>query len=232
MKIVKIAKKQTKLLNLYELETQISSYKKKLFNYVLRKDLEFKFKNALNIIYKFHSENKKILFLGTPLKLNKQLKELFKNTNHSFIPEKIWLGGILTNTKSIFKFLFKKYFKKNRNNLKFLFSLTSKNNLIVILNESLSTNPLKEFSKKRIPTISLNYNIMNLGNYSSAYKIKQNFNNIENKSINTLFFSILTTTLKKAEKVRIKKIKFDLKRRKFKHKSKKFNKKNAFFKKK
>lgn len=229
MKIVKIAKKQTKLLNLYELETQISSYKKKLFNYVLRKDLEFKFKNALNIIYKFHSENKKILFLGTPLKLNKQLKELFKNTNHSFIPEKIWLGGILTNTKSIFKFLFKKYFKKNRNNLKFLFSLTSKNNLIVILNESLNTNPLKEFSKKRIPTISLNYNIMNLGNYSSAYKIKQNFNNIENKSINTLFFSILTTTLKKAEKVRIKKIKFDLKRRKFKHKSKKFNKKNAFF---
>lgn len=225
MKIVKIAKKQTKLFNLYELETQISSYKKKLFNYILRKDIEFKFKNALNIIFKFHSENKKILFLGTPLKLNKQLKELFKNTNHSFIPEKIWLGGILTNTKSIFKFLFKKYFKKNRNNLKFLFSLTSKNNLIVILNESLSINPLKEFSKKRIPTISLNYNLINLSNYGSAYKIKQNLNNIENKSINTLFFSILTTTLKKAEKVRIKTIKLDLKRRKLKHK----NKKNAFF---
>lgn len=232
MKIIKTAKKQTKLLNLNALETKISCSKKKHFNYVLRKNLEFRFKNVLNIIFKFHSENKKILFLGTPLKLNTQLKELFKNTNHSFIPEKIWLSGILTNTKSIFKFLFKKYFKKNRNNLKFLFNLTGKNNLIVFLNESLSTNPLREFSKKRIPTISLNYNSTNLNNYNSAYRVKQNLNKIESKSMNNLFFSILTTTLKKAEKVRIKTIKFNLKQRKLRQKNKKFNKKNAFFKKK
>ena len=58
MKIVKKLNKQTKLCNL--------------------NNLEFKFKNALNIIFKFHSENKKILFLGTPLKLNKPLKKLFK----------------------------------------------------------------------------------------------------------------------------------------------------------
>lgn len=232
MKIVKIARKQTKLLNLNALETKISSSKKKYLNYVLRKDLEFRFKNALNIIFKFHSENKKILFLGTPLKLTKQLKELFKNTNHSFIPEKLWLSGILTNTKSIFKFLFKKYFKKNKNNLKFLFNLTSKNNLIVILNESLTTNPLKEFSKKRIPTISLNYKNTNINNYSSTYRIRQNLSHIENKSMNNFFFSILTTTLRKAEKVRIKTIKFNLKQRKLRQKTKKINKKNAFFKKK
>ena len=183
MKIVKIARKQTKLLNLNALETKISSSKKKYLNYVLRKDLEFRFKNALNIIFKFHSENKKILFLGTPLKLTKQLKELLKNTNHSFIPEKLWLSGILTNTKSIFKFLFKKYFKKNKNNLKFLFNLTSKNNLIVILNESLTTNPLKEFSKKRIPTISLNYKNTNINNYSSTYRIRQNLSPITHSSV-------------------------------------------------
>lgn len=232
MKIVKLAKKQTKLLNFNELETKNSSYKKKHLNYVLKKDLEFRLKNVLNIIFKFHSENKKILFLGTPIRLNKQLKELFKNTNHSFIPEKIWLNGILTNTKSIFKFLFKKYFKKNINNLKFLFNLTCKKNLIIFLNESLSLNPLIEFSKKRIPTISLNYNNTNLNKYSSTYKIKQNLNNIKNKSINNLFFSILTTTLKKAEKVRIKILKFNLKQKKLKQKNKKFYKKNAFFKKK
>ena len=65
MKIVKIARKQTKLLNLNALETKISSSKKKYLNYVLRKDLEFRFKNALNIIFKFHSENKKILYPRT-----------------------------------------------------------------------------------------------------------------------------------------------------------------------
>ena len=223
MKIVKKLNKQTKLCNL--------------------NNLEFKFKNALNIIFKFHSENKKILFLGTPLKLNKPLKKLFKNTKHSFIPEKIWVSGILTNTKSIFKFLYKKSYKKNKNYLKFLFNLTIKNDLIVILNEYLNKFSLKELSKTKIPTISVNSNNTNMNSYNSTYKIKQNLNNIENKSISNLFFSILTTILKKAEKVRIKTIQFDLEqkiirqireknKKKFNHKNKEFNHKNAFFKKK
>lgn len=246
MKIVKIVKGKSKLLDLITFKTKESHLKKNHFNYLLKKDVEMKFKNALNIIFKFHSNNKKILFLGTPLNLNKRLKKLFKNTNHSFIPEKIWLNGVLTNTKSIFKFLFKKYFKKNKNNLKFLFNLTSKNNLVVILNESLSTNPFKEFSKKRIPTISLNYSNINLNCSNSTYRIKQNINNNENKITNNLFFSILTTTLKKAEKVRKKNIEFNLKqriarkkniefnlkKRKVRQKNKKIVKKNAFFKKK
>lgn len=232
MKIVKIKKKggkHTKLLNLNILETNY--YKKNYLNHELNKNIEYKLKNALNIIFKFHSENKKILFLGTPLQLNKQLKKLLKNTNHLIIPEKIWFSGVLTNTKSIFRFLFKKYLKKNKNTLKFLFNLTVKNDLVVILNESLSQNPLKEFSKKRIPTISLNYNNINLNYPNSTYQIKQNINNFnENKNINNLFFSILTTTFKKAEKVRQKNINSRLKKRV--NKKRQFIKKNEFKKKK
>lgn len=199
MKIVKKVNRKEKLLNLNSLQIKTSNSKKNHFNYLLKKNIELKFKNALTIIFGFHSKNKKILFLGTPLKLNKPLKKLFKNTNHSFIPEKIWLNGVLSNTKSVLKFLFKKYLKKNKNNLKFLFKLTSKNNLIVILNESLSTNPLKEFYKKKIPTISLNCSNTNLNCSNSTYRIKQNLNDNENKSINNLFFSVLVATLKKAE---------------------------------
>lgn len=232
MKIIKISKRQTKLLNLNILKTKIRHNKKNHLNYLLKKDIKYRFKNALNIIFKFHSENKKILFLGTPLKLNKQLKELFKNTNHLAIPEIIRLSGVLTNTKSIFKFLFKQYLKKNKNTLKFLFNLTAKNNLVVIINESLSTNFLKEFLKKRIPTISLNYSNTNLNYLNSEYIIKQNINYNENKSINNLFFSILTITLKKAEKIRQKNIKLNLKQRKLKKKRKNLFKKNVFKKKK
>ena len=243
MKIVKKLNKQTKLCNLNERRKKITSSKKKGLEYNQINNLEFKFKNAFNIIFQFHSKNKKILFLGTPLKLNKPLKKLFKNTKHSFIPEKIWVSGILTNTKYIFKFLYKKSYKKNKNYLKFLFSLTTKNNLIVILNEYVNKFFLKELSKTKIPTISLNYHNTNMNSYNSAYKIKQNLNNIENKSINNFFFSILATILKKAEKVRIKTIQFDLEqkiikqireknKKKFNYKKKKFYHKNAFFKKK
>lgn len=231
MKILKTTKPKVKLLNLNLLKTDDKGYKEKHLNNALLKDVELKFKNALNIVFKFHAANKKILFIGTSITLNRQLKTLFKNTNHSFIPEKVWLNGVLTNTKSIFKFLFNKYFKKNKNNLKFLFNLTNKNNLVVIINEYSNSNILKEISKKRIPAIALNYNIVNLNQCSSAYKIKQNLNGRVNKSINNTFYSILTAVLKKAEKIRIKKIKNNLKQ-KHKNKIKKFYKKNVLFKKK
>lgn len=241
MKIVKIIKNQTKLLNLGTPRLKTKILKKNHLNYgILKNNLEFKLKNALNIIFKFHSENKKILFLGTPIKLNNQLKELLKNTKHSFIPEQIWLSGILTNTKSIFRLLFKKCLKKNKNNLKLLFDLKNKNDIVVIINEFLNRKPLYEFLKKGTPTISLNYSGNKLKQFSSTYKIKKNSTDIGNKSINNLFFSILTTTLKKAEKVRIEKIKISLKQKKRRFsknnksnfKQRKFFKKNALFKKK
>ena len=187
MKIIKNRKKQ---LNLNTLK--MGHIKKNYLNYLLNKNIEYKFKNALYIIYKFHSENKNILFIGTPLKFNKQLKELFKNTNHLFIPEKIWLNGLLTNTKPIFRFLFKKYLKiNNKNNLKFLFNITRKKNLVVIINEYLNPISLKEFSKKQIPIISLNY-------ISLIYNVKNNINN--NEKFNNFFFLVLRNIFKNVEK--------------------------------
>ena len=201
-----------KLLNPNCLKLQVSD---------LNKNIGLKFKNALNIIFKFHSDNKKILFVGTPLQLTKQLKNLLKNTNHLTIPEKIWFNGILTNTKIIFKFLFKKLLKKNKNTLKFLFNLTIRNDLIVILNEYLSVAFLKEISKKQLPIISLNYNNVDLKKLNSTYKIQQN----NYKNNNKFFFSILINILKKAEKFR--KMKIYLKKTRFNRRffKKRFNRK-------
>ena len=196
-----------KLLDQNYLKLQVNG-----LNDVLKQNIELKFKNALNVIFKFHSDNKKILFVGTPLQLTKQLKNLLKNTNHLIIPEKIWFNGILTNTKIIFKFLFKKLLKKNKNTLKFLFNLTIRNDLIVILNEYLSVAFLKEISKKQLPIISLNYNNVDLKKLNSTYKIQQN----NYKNNNKFFFSILINILKKAEKFR--KIKIYLKKKLLKKK--------------
>ena len=105
---MKVIKKYVKLLNQNCLEAQAN-----YLNDILNKNVEFKFKNVLNIIFKFHLVNKKILFVGTPLQLNKQLKKLFKKAHHLILPEKIWFNGVLTNSKSIFRFLFKKCLKNN-----------------------------------------------------------------------------------------------------------------------
>jgi len=123
--------------------------------------------------------------------------------------------------------------EKKKNSLKILFNLSHKKNLVVILDESLSADPLNELATTKIPTISLNYSSICLNSYNFTYKIKQNLHANKNKSITDLFFSILVTVLKRAEKTRIKtiknekikitrrKIKLERKFYKFRHKNKK-----------
>ncbi|WP_428025518.1 30S ribosomal protein S2, partial [Arcobacter sp.] len=111
---------------------------KKRTDYLLIKNMESRLKKILHIIYKFHVANKKILFIGTPLKLNYKIKQLLTNKKHSFIPESIWMNGIITNSKSLFKYLtIEDLINKDLDkNLKFLFHLKKQANLIVVLNES------------------------------------------------------------------------------------------------
>ena len=89
-------------------------------------------KKNLKIIYKFHTKNKKILFLGINKKINFFVKLLKKNPNHTYITNNIWLNGILSNS-AVFKHL---CLLKKKNLFTFLFNFKSqKYNLIVIFNE-------------------------------------------------------------------------------------------------
>ena len=225
MKVVKLNKHKTKLLKLKLLKTKIYKNQKDL-NYLLLKDVETRLKKALHIIYRFHVANKKILFIGTPLRLNNPIKQLLKSKKHSFIPELVWINGIVTNSKPSFKHLLKRHAVTSDKTSKFLFNLKNQTDLIVVLNEQLNLVVLQESSLKRIPTISLNSNYdlpnMNL----STYKIAGDYSFGQKEIRNNLFFLLLSSLLKKAEILRKKQVKINIKRNKSKstNKKRKFNK--------
>lgn len=205
MKLSILHRHKIKLLKLKILRTKIYEGQKN-FDYLLLKDIETRLRRVLHIIYKFHVNNKKILFIGTPLKLDNQIKQLLKGKKHSFVPESIWMSGIVTNASSSFKHLVKRHAIDNDKTSKLLFSLKNQADLILVLNESLNVTALTESSAKRVPTISLNttYSLKNFN--LSTYKVPGNFSFNKKKARNNLFFLLLGSLLKKTERVKKKQI--------------------------
>lgn len=221
MKIKNLNKHKTKLLKLKLLETKIYKNKKEL-NYTLLKDVETRLKKILHIIYKFHIANKKILFIGAPIHLSKQIKQLLKTKRHSFIPEQIWLNGIITNSSSSFKYLLKRHAINNDKTSNFLFNLKNQIDLIVLLDEKVNLPTLKENLLKRIPTISLNSNYNLPNNELVTYKVTGDYKFGKKKIRNNFFFLLLSSLLKKAETLRKRQLQTFNRPKKAKRK-KKFN---------
>lgn len=223
MKLSILQKHKTKLFKLKILNTKIHKSQKN-FDYLLFTDMETRLKKILHIIYKFHAANKKILFVGTPLKLNNQIKQLLRGKKHSFIPESIWMSGIITNASSSFKYLIKRHAINNDKTSKLLFSLKNQADLIVVLNESFNITALAESSLKRVPTISLNttYNVTDLN--LSTYKVPGNYSFNEKKIRSNIFFLFLGSLLKKAERVRKRQIRVNMVLKERKLERKKFKK--------
>ena len=156
----------------------------------------------MHVIYKFHANNKKILFVGTPFKLNNQIKQLLKGKKHSFVPESVWMGGVITNAASSFKHLVKRHAMSNDRTSRLLFSLRNQADLIIVLNENCNITALTEGSLKRVPTISLNTTYNLTDSSLSTYKVPGNYN-FSTKEVRTnLFFLLLNSLLKKAERAR------------------------------
>lgn len=198
MKIVPLKKYKTKLLRLKLLKTKAYKSEKNL-NYLLLKNIETRLKKILHVIYKFHIANKKILFIGTPLNLNNQIKRLLKGKKHSFIPKSIWMNGIITNSKSLFKHLMKQHATSKDKTSKFLFNLKGQPDLIVLLNENSNLAALKESSLKKTPTISINANSSLCNHSLSTYKVSGDFDFGKKLIRNNFFFLLLGSILKKAE---------------------------------
>lgn len=235
MKITTLHKYKTKLLKLKLLKTKIYKSQKN-FDYLLLKNMETRLKKALHIIYRFHAANKKILFIGTPIELNSQTRQLLKDKKHSFVPESVWMNGIITNSGPSFKHLLKQHAISSNKTSKFLFNLKNQANLIVVLNEKFNITALEESSLKRIPTISLNANFNLLNSALSTYKVSGEYSFVKKKTRNNVFFLLLNSLLKKAEVVRKSQIEINTKRKKLRlvqnTRNKTKYKKNVFSKKK
>ena len=190
--------KQNKILKLILIK---SHFNKKN---ILKKDNLKHIKPALRIIHKCHINNKKILFVGMPFSYSYKIK----NSNHMYIPESIWVKGILTNSKQVSEYLRKKKHRKIKNkkiqikNSKFLLNLTKKPDLIVILNKSTDTEALNEGYLTRIPVVTLSPKSLPIKDFKSSYKIPTNLLTESNQNI---FIPFIVSILKKNTKHSLKK---------------------------
>jgi ribosomal protein S2 len=199
MKINKLPNSKNKLIKLKLIQTKI--YKKNAKNSIKINDISPRIKKAIFLIYKYHINNKRILFVGTPIKPDKKLKILLKNTKHVFIPESVWVSGILTNKEQCFKNLTKNRNPNENKILEILFPLKKKIDLIVILDSYSNQNVLNEAYATEVPTITLNNNL-NVTDERSEYKIPGDFTFTKKKARDNFFFSILNTTFKKANPIK------------------------------
>lgn len=87
MKIQNLAINPNMLLKLKLIKTKIYN-KKNIFIHLKVEDVECRLKKGLQVISKYHTNNKKILFVGdlSPVEEIK-LKKLLKHTKHVFVPE-------------------------------------------------------------------------------------------------------------------------------------------------
>lgn len=201
MKIDKIKSLKNKLVTLKLIETR--TYLKTSKSSLKIVDIASRLKKSLHIIYKYHNNNKRILFVGTPMNFNKNLQNIFKNTKHILLPQSIWINGILTNSNVL-----KLYLSKNKTSINSKFSemllkLYKKPDLIVILKSSFKEKILNEGNLANIPIIFLGYPL-NISDLRVSYKLPGNFKFAKKKIRDNLFYFILTAIFKKVNKVRIK----------------------------
>lgn len=214
MKSQKIRNKKYKLIRLNLLKSQIYSEQLhfEVVNNLLDKfldQIELHLKQALKIIYEYHINNRKILFVGFPRLKKKKFFNIIRSTNHYFIPQFVWVNGVLSNRFSISRFLNKRILNEVSNTeqlpflqkLKNLFKLKRKPDLIVLFNQNNKLDFIQESHRLGIPIISFGSNLYS--NVEVTYKIPGNFEFFTtriNNTFNFLLYSIFKRPFKKFNK--------------------------------
>jgi len=218
MKLKNLTTYKTKLTTLNLINAKIFS-KETTSENVSIDQIKYQLKKALKIIYKFHVNDKKILFIG---KVDNKVLDQLKNSKHAWYNELGGTKGFITNNQLDLQ-------KRKTQN---------KYNLMVILNSNNCDKVVEESYSAKIPTIVINTQL-NIFDYKCDYKIPGNFNFARRITKNTFFYSLLEATLKRANYFKNKRVKFEkqnyLSKRKpidFRKKSMNFKRKNYDFKKK
>lgn len=201
MKIKKI--KNYNLINFYLLDSRNYLGLQKLSFYYLNSSYVIGFRNKFSlfnlkhtknfikkillVIYKFHYNNKKILFIGFPNVLNNKFNLLFNKTNHYFINQESWIYNFLVNYNKILSL---KKISSNKE-VKTLININEIPDLIVFYDQIKETKSIKEIISLKIPFISF----MNSSANSNLieYKVLGGFHHLKTKKfIYLLLRSILT----------------------------------------
>ena len=197
MKLKNINYLNYKLIKLEIIKSKIISNYLNKFQFELNlTQFEIYLKKALLIIFQYHINNKKILFIGIPKKKSNNYIKTIQKTNHIFLPESYWVRGLLTNKLTIFKSLktnLKIINHSKLDKLQTFFLLKHKPNLIVLFNTNSPKPILMETTKLKIPVIIFNPNL--LLNYTTLYQIQGNYEYINKKKQNFLLL-LLKSILK------------------------------------
>jgi hypothetical protein len=196
MKSQNVVVKQSMLLKLKLIKTKIFN-KKNVFVHLKMEDVECRLKKGLQVIYKYHANDKKILFVGNcSLVEEVRLKKLLKHTKHMFIPEYLLLNGTIYN-----KQLPQSYFSNYSSSYKIL-QLKYSVHLIIKLSNLIKICTENDLCKSKIPVIVLDTSI-NTFDAKVSYKILGNFIRSKKKMTNNLFLALLGSFLTKTIKRRL-----------------------------
>lgn len=201
MKLKKIKVSKSKLIKFqlikfktYKQNKGVSDKNIQKFNFEY---IELHLKKALQLIYSYHLNNKKIFFIGVPFKLKKKFFIMLKKTKHLFVPESTWIKGVLSNKISIFQYLnkqIKSNIKTTDTNLKFLLTIQEKPDLIVLLNQEIEPHVFQESIKLKIPIVAITTSLKS--NKKIFYPIHGNFEFL-NKKFDNIFFLLLKSIINK-----------------------------------
>jgi len=200
MKIKRIRLKKYNIIQLYLLKyqtyKQTQNIKINFSDLTIIEQIKLYIKHAFYVIYQYHYSGKTILFVGLPNIKQKNIFKILKLSKHYFIPENMWINGLLSNKISIFRHL-KDTFKK-RDLVMNLLGIKKNPHLIVIFNPSKDLNTIIESYKLNIPVITLG--TTGISNSMVTYKIPGTF--FRNKI--KIFFQFLIYSILKKSKINFK----------------------------
>jgi ribosomal protein S2 len=198
-------KKNKNLLNLKLIQTKITK-NSSIDAYKNNKILP-RLKKVLQIIYQYTIKNKRILFIGAPLNLEIKFDNILKKTKHIFIPEYIWVNGLITNRNIDTKTVNSNLSESNKKIFNVLFRIKKRLDLIILLEKNLNNAMTNESYQLKIPLITFD-NQLDINDIKSSYKIPGNFKFANKKLNNNFIYSLILAIIKKAnyvEKIKIHK---------------------------
>jgi ribosomal protein S2 len=184
MKLKRLQFKQILKLHLLKYRTYEQSLKNNNFNLVTELTLNqiiINFKKILQVIFQYHSQNKRILFIGIPKKLELKIN---KTTNHVAVSKFFNIQGLISNNANV-----------NMQNTKhrlfgfksLLPKLSKRPDLVVLISHDKKQNILKECFVAKTPIIHFETNNESKEIWSIySHKVQLNNNNlslIHNKNI-------------------------------------------------
>jgi len=173
------------------------------------KSLDVNLKKIFKIIYEFHKLNQNIVFVGFPESSLFNFNSLFFKFNYLFLKNKVWVNGVLCNSKALMPYIYSKRFKnfffKEKiiflKNFSHLVKLKKLPDLIVLFDVKGNEKLLLEANKLKIPIITFINQSNNLDNFvvtSNVFRFNVKYSlQIILKMLYMLFSSILFRGLKK-----------------------------------